>query len=444
MATNTLTQKSYLGYGLGDFGQNILFQSSIIYLGKFYTDIIGIDPAWIAGLFLLARLWDGINDPLMGFLAQRTRSKWGSYRPYLLWAAFPLALSMFLLFYVPEFLEDYKYAYVAISYLFFGMAFTAFNVPYGTLTAVMSPDYHERGKLTGYRMTFAMLGGIVGATLILPTVKAFGGGREAYAWTGALFGIIILLTSVGSFMTVREKARIKIQNGASFLKGFDVLKKNRPFWLLALCFAACFAAYAVFATSVPYYCQYVLGNEDLASWILLALTGITALGIPFWSWLSPKIGKRMIFLIGALAYILAYIGLYFLPSLPQNLIYPLMVIHGIGNAAAVYTSWAILPDTIEYGQWKGGERVEGLSYGIYGFCFKAGLGLGGALALSWLDSSGYVAGAEQTAAVKASLSQLVSLIPMGLIIIAAIALWFYPIDAKMHREIREEVGKEVL
>ncbi|MDW3649727.1 MAG: MFS transporter [Bacteroidia bacterium] len=437
--STTLTQKNYLGYGLGDFGQNILFQSSIIYLGKFYTDIIGIDPAWIAGLFLLARLWDGINDPIMGFLAQRTHSKWGSYRPYLLWAAFPLALSMFLLFYVPEFLEDYKYAYVAISYLFFGMAFTAYNVPYGTLTAVMSPDYHERGKLTGYRMSFAMLGGIIGATLILPTVKAFGGGREAYAWTGALFGGIILLTSLGSFFSVKETERISFQKGLGFGKGLAVLRKNYPFWLLSICFAACFAAYAVFATSVPYYCQYVLGNEDLASWILLALTGITALGIPFWSWLSPKLGKRMIFLIGAIAYILAYIGLYYLPSLPQNLIYPLMVVHGIGNAAAVYTSWAILPDTIEYGQWKGGDRVEGLSYGIYGFCFKAGLGLGGALALSMLDSSGYIPGAEQTAAVKNSLSQLVSLIPMVLILLAAIALWFYPIDAEMHKKIREEV-----
>lgn len=437
MATR-LPQKTYLGYGLGDFGQNILFQASF-YLPIFYTETIGIDAAWLGGLLLLARIWDGINDPIMGYLAQQNESRWGTYRPFLLWAALPLALSMFLLFYVPESFEENKYLYIVGSYLFFGMAFTAFNVPYGTLTATMTQDYHERGKLTGYRMTFAMLGGIVGATLILPTVNWFGGDREAYAYMGAFFGIIILCTSLGSFFSVKETHQLIQTKGQGFKESLQNLRNNRPFWLLCTCFAACFAAYAVFASSIPYYCQYVLGDKDAASWVFLAVTGITAAMVPLWAALSPKLGKRSIFLYGAAFYILAYLGFYLLPSLPAYFIYFVLAIHGIGNGAAVYTSWAILPDTIEYGQWKSGIRVEGMSYGIFGFFFKLGLGLGGALALNLLSFSGYVEQQAQSPEVEQMLTFLVSLVPMLLIALAALALWFYPITAKLHTQIRERL-----
>ncbi|MEM6803284.1 MAG: glycoside-pentoside-hexuronide (GPH):cation symporter [Bacteroidota bacterium] len=438
-----LSQRTYFGYGLGDFGQNILFQASIFHLSFFYVEIIGIDAAWLAGLFLAARIWDGINDPLMGYLAERNKSKWGTYRPFLLWGAIPLALSMFLLFFIPGFFEESKNTYVLLSYLFFGMAFTAFNIPYGTLTAVMTQDYHERGKLTGFRMTFAMLGGILGATLILPSVNLFGGGRTGFAWTGAIFGLLILFTSLGSFFSVKEQHEIQLNKEKDFGKNLNILLQNRPFWLLSLCFAACFAAYAIFASSMAFYCQYILGDIQLASSVILVIMGITAAGVPLWTTLSPKLGKRKIFLMGALCYILAFLGIYFLDMIGKGMIYPLLAIYGIGNAAAVYTSWAILPDTIEYGEWKNKKRVEGLSYGIYGFCFKAGLGIGSALALALLDASGYIPNQDQSPEVQAMLIKLVSLIPMALIGLAAISLWFYPITAEFHKKMRAEIEVKV-
>lgn len=438
-----LSPRTYFGYGLGDFGQNILFQASIFHLSFFYVEIIGIDAAWLAGLFLAARIWDGVNDPLMGYLAERNKSKWGTYRPFLLWGAFPLALSMFLLFYVPDFLEESKNTYVLLSYLFFGMAFTAFNIPYGTLTAVMTQDYHERGKLTGFRMTFAMLGGIIGATLILPSVNLFGGGKTAFAWTGGIFALLILLSSIGSFLSVKEQHKIQPNKEKNFGKNFKILLQNRPFWLLSLCFAACFAAYAIFASSMAFYCQYILGDVQLASYVILVIMGITAAGVPLWTYFSPKLGKRKIFLIGAFCYILAFLGIYFLDTIGKGMIYPLLAIYGIGNAAAVYTSWAILPDTIEYGEWKNKQRVEGLSYGIYGFCFKAGLGIGSALALALLDSSGYIPNQEQSPEVQNMLVKLVSIIPLALIGLAAISLWFYPITAEFHKKMRTEIEGKV-
>ena len=438
-----LSRNTYLGYGLGDFGQNILFQATIFHLGFFYVEYLGIDAAWLAGLFLAARIWDGINDPLMGYLAERNKSKWGTYRPFLLWAAIPLALSMFFLFYLPQWLEEYKYVYVLISYIFFGMAFTAFNVPYGTLTAVMTQDYHERGKLTGFRMTFAMLGGIVGATLVLPSVKLFGGERMGFAWTGTLFALLILATSLASFFSVKEKHEIYPNRDRNFATNLKILLSNRPFWLLSLCFAACFAAYAIFASSMVFYCNYVLGDLELASSVILVIMGITAAGVPIWSYFSPKMGKRKIFLLGAICYILAFIGLFFLQNLPSGMIYPVLAIYGIGNAAAVYTSWAILPDTIEYGEWKSKKRVEGLSYGIYGFCFKAGIGIGASAALALLNNSGYVPNQEQGPEVQTMLIHLVSLIPMALIVLAAVSLWFYPITSRFHEKIRKEIETQL-
>lgn len=430
-----LSMGTRLGYGVADFGQNIIFQATGIYLLYFYTDIFGIEAGFVGGLFLIARIWDGINDPIMGYLAQKTRTRWGTYRPYLLFAAFPMAISMILLFYAPELSTSGKLVYAAITYIFFGMAFTAYNVPYGTLTAVMTDDYHERSRLTGFRMTFAMLGGILAGVGMLPLVERLGGGEQGFLLAAVIFSAIIFITNLSGFFSVKE--RIIPQKSASTALGesFKNLQKNRPFWLLCIAFGCCFAALGVYSATIAYYFEYYMGNKEGTSGALLIMMGTTAVTIPFWAWLAQKIGKRTVFLIGAGFYLIAFMGLFFIQPENTVMIYFWLFAQGIGNGAAAFTSWAMLPDTVEYGEWKTGQRTAGLSYGIFGFCFKLGLGIGGATTGFVLSVAGYLPGEVQSPEVLLAIRTLLTLVPMGLIIISFVSIWQYRITASLHQKI---------
>jgi GPH family glycoside/pentoside/hexuronide:cation symporter len=434
-----LSTRTLLGYGIADFGQNIIFQATGFYLLFFYTDIFMVDAAFAGSLFLIARIWDGINDPIMGHLAQRTRSRWGTYRPYLLFASLPLAVSMILLFYAPELSSSGKLFYVAATYIFFGMAFTAYNVPYGTLTAVMTSDYHERSKLTGYRMTFAMLGGIVAAVFMLKLVEYFGGGKAGFLTTAIVFSVVMLITSLTGFFATKEKITFEEVPSTDLKKSFETLKKNKPFWLLCLAFGCCFAALGVYSASTAYFYQYYMGDASLTMTALLIMMGTTGITVPFWAWYAQRVGKRNAFLRGTLFYMIAFLLMIFIQPDQMHLMYPLLFIQGIGNGSAAFASWAMLPDTIEYGQWKTGERTAGISYGIFGFCFKLGLGLGAGMTGLVLAGLNYQPGVEQTGTVIWGIRLLMTLTPLILVTIAYLAVNKYDITPQLHQKIAREL-----
>ncbi|MEM7369382.1 MAG: MFS transporter [Bacteroidota bacterium] len=434
-----LPLRTNLGYGIADFGQNLLFQTVGIYLLSFYTDVAMLSAAFAGNLFLLTRIWDGINDPLMGYLAQRTRSRWGTYRPWLLWMAFPVGISFVLLFLVPDVSQEGKQWYAIITYVVFTMAFTAMNIPYGTLTAVMTPDYAERGRLTGYRMTFAMVGAILAGYAFLTISGKWEDASQGYFWAACLFALILIITLGIGFFTVREELTTQIVPSLSLSTSWAALRSNRPFWMLSITFGSCFVAYAVFVSILPYLGRYLLGDEEVTANLLLVVMGTTAASIPVWTWLSKRIGKKAVFLAGASFYILAMAGLFFLESDQHTLVYGWLLIHGLGNGAAVFTSWAMIADTIEYGQWKSGIRLESMIYGVYGFFIKLGIGIGIWLAGQGLSLGGYVANGEQSEEALRSIRLLVSLVPLVWIVIAVIAMMAYRIDPALHQRIRDEI-----
>ncbi len=431
-----LSVRSRLAYGLGDVGQNILFQITVFHLLFFLTEEAGISSVFAGSLFLLARIWDGINDPIMGYLAARTSTRWGSYRPYLLWGAPLIGLSLYLLFAIPEGSPAFREGYVALTYLFYGMVFTLFNIPYGSLTAVMTSSYEERGILTGYRMTFAMAGGLLGATAFLPVVRAFGGGATGYALAAALFGLLVWLFSMPTFFGVRERLRIQPEEKPRPRQAWSYLQRNTPFWWLCMAFGTTFAAYALYAASLPYAAKYLFQRETLTVPLVLTLMAITGLAVPAWTWASGRIGKKKVFLFGSAGYFLGFLLLGLLPAhADPALLYLALAIQGIGNGAAAYTSWAMLPDTVEFGQWKTGMSAPGLVYGVYGFFFKLGLGIGSALAGGLVAWAGIQAtgGAISPGWIRAGISWL----PMGMMALAWLAIWRYPITSALHAEIRD-------
>lgn len=435
-----LTLRTYLGYGVGDFGQNMVFQAAGIYLLNFYTDVYLIPAAFAGALFLLARIWDGINDPIMGYLAQRTRSRWGSYRPYLLFASFPLAVSMALLFSAPEFSETGKLVYVVGTYLLFGMTFTLLNVPFGTLTAVMTSDYEERSTLTGYRMTFAMVGGIIAGFLFLPFVNLFDDPIKGYQYAGLIMGGILVVTLLISFFTVKETEKIASNSSISLNEVKKHLKLNRPFWLLAIAFGCCFAALGLFSATVNYYFDYYIGDKSLVAYAMLVVMGTTALSIPVWVWVANRWDKRIAFLIGAGFYILAYGAMFWVQPNQLYLLFGLFFIQGIGNGSAAFASWAMIPDTVEFGEWKSGIRIEGVLYGIYGVALKLGLGLGAAITGFGLSYLGYVPNVEQSTTALFGIKSMLTLGPLFFIIAAFCAIYFYRISKDDHKKIREALA----
>ncbi|MDX2248345.1 MAG: MFS transporter [Bacteroidia bacterium] len=434
-----LSTGTRLGYGFADFGQNIIFQATGIYLLHFYTDIFLIDAGFVAILFLVARIWDGINDPIIGYFVQKTRTRWGTFRPYLLFASFPMALSMVLLFAAPDLSPSGKLIYATVTYLFFDLAFTLYNVPYGTLTSVITRDYHERSVLTGYRMTFAMVGGIVAGVLMLPVVEMFGGGKQGYLYAAILFAVVIFAANLSGFFSVKERAELHPNPKTPFSESFRILLKNRPFWLLCLAFGCCFAALGVYSATIAYYFQYYWGDSTKTSLALLIMMGTTAVTVPVWTGFARKKGKKAAFLMGAVFYIIAFAGLFFLGRGQTLWLYFLLFLQGIGNGAAAFTSWAMLPDTVEYGQWKTGIRTAGLSYGIYGFCFKLGLGLGGASTGFVLSQLGYIPNTLQPENVLNGIKILLTLVPMGLIVVAFLAITQYKITAEFHNRLNWEL-----
>lgn len=435
----SLSLRTRIAYGLGDFGQNMLFQVAGIYLLSYYTDVLGIEAAWAGSLFLLARLWDGLNDPLMGLLAQRSRSPWGRYRPWLIWMAIPLALSFVALFWVP--VETGRLYWIAGAYIVFGMSFTAVNIPFGALTAALTADYRERGILTGYRMTLGMTGGVLASFAFLPLVQKLGGGADSYTMLALGLAGVLIICLIIAFAGVKEQAVAEQSAGRIRLQDLRAIRKNRPFWLLCIAFGAAFTGWAGFAASAPYYFRYIQGDEAGVSWVFLIVMGLSTLTIPLWTRLSARIDKRGVFLWGTLLYALAFVGTYFWQGNGLWLGYLLFAIQGLGNGAAVYTSWAMIPDTVEYGQWQTGKRLESVLYGVYGVFIKLGLGLGAAIigySLSW---AGYAAGTPPTATVLQTIRVLFSILPLAAVGLAAWAMYLYPLSSERHAALRAEISK---
>lgn len=435
MKNNILPFRTHLGYGFGDLGQNLVFQSIAIFLLPYFTDVMGLSPALAGLIFLIARPFDGITDPLMGYLAQRHQSRWGTYRPFLLYAAIPAALCFIALFSAPELSGNWAFAYALGMYLLFSICFTAFNIPYAALTAVMTEDYNERGKLTGFRMTFALIGGII-AGYVTPNLLGLSSGYQGMA---AIYGGVLVFCLLAAFLSVRERPQSSHAPQYTLAEIFKMLKANRPFWIVTLTFSCCFASALAFSGMVQYYFTYYVGDTAQMGLGLLCFSGATAISIPFWTWLSTQSSKRIALMIGLCVSVFAYGGLFSLSAEQDSLLFIFLALHGIGNGAAAFASWAMPADTIEYGEWKSGVRAEGMTFGVYGVFLKVGMAIGSSLIGLGLGAIGYVALTEQSPETLIGIRALMTLLPAFFLLIALGSMWVYRLSPQKHAKIRAEL-----
>jgi GPH family glycoside/pentoside/hexuronide:cation symporter len=431
MTARPLGFRERFGYGVGDFAFNLFFTTAGLYLLFYYTDVLGLSPAVAGWVFAGALIWDAVFDPFMGYVASRTRSRWGRYRPYLLWGAVPLAAAWALMF-VPVGLEGSALMlFAAATHILFRTLYAVVSMPYLALSAVMTSDSRERGVLASFRMAAAATCGLFAAFSTLKLVEAFGGGAEGFFRTALLFGGLATAVLLFVFASTKEAARPIEEEQPSARDMLRMLRSNRAFWIVSAAMLIASIAGTFFQKTIPYYFKYALGREDLIGPALTLLTGAVTLSIPLWTLVMNRTSKRTMWLSGLGVGLCGYALLWAVPPSPSAIL-PVLILLGIGAGASYIGFWAMMPDTVEYGEWRSGVRAEGAIFGLVSLVQKAGLGLAAAALGELLGAIGYRANVAQRPETLASMKLVMVAAPAVLGLAVASIIAFYPLDRRTH------------
>ncbi|MBN1340768.1 MAG: MFS transporter [Bacteroidales bacterium] len=438
-----LSLKEKIGYGLGDTASHFVWDMVGFWILIFYTDTFGISAAAAGTIMLIARVWDMVSDPIMGVIADRTSTPWGKFRPYILWMALPYSVLAVLAFSTPDLGPAGKVIYAGVTYLMLMTVFTAINLPYSSLGAVMTSDSYERAGLNSYRFVFAFIGQFIVTGFALSLALYFGKGDTArgYQYTLMLFGIISFVLFMITFKTTKERVQPPKGQQQNLKEDLHNLFNNKPWVILFFVGIVSFIMFAMQNLSIAYYFKYYIGNEENVQ--LFNVIGTIALigGIPLSKPSSKRFGKRNVYLASSLLSGFFFVILYLPGSENITLIYTLNVLAKFSYAPAVPLLWTMLADTADYSEWKNGRRATGLVFSAATFAQKAGWGIGGALAGWLLALYKFTPNIEQTSTALNGIKLMISVFPGVLYMSCAILLYFYAIDHKtcliMQKDIEE-------
>jgi GPH family glycoside/pentoside/hexuronide:cation symporter len=430
--TGKLSVKEKIGYGLGDTASHFVWDMVGFWILIFYTDTFGISAAAAGTIMLIARFWDMISDPLMGIIADRTNTRWGKFRPYLLWMALPYSILAVLTFSTPDIGDTGKVIYAGVTYLLLMTVFTAINLPYSSLGAVMTSNSYERAGLNSYRFIFAFIGQFIvtGTALYLANYFGKGDNAKGYQYTLMLFAAISFVLFIITFKSTRERIQPPPKQQKNLKQDIKNLFKNRPWVILFFVGIVSFVMFALQNLSIAYYFKYYIGKEESVQLFNVIGTVALILGIPFSKPLSERFGKRNVYMASSLLSGLFFILLY-LPG-NENIysVYILNILAKFTYAPAVPLLWTMLADAADYSEWKFNRRATGLVFSAATFAQKAGWGIGGALAGWMLALFQFVPNVEQTATSITGIKLMISVFPGVLYMSCAILLWYYAIDHK--------------
>ncbi len=435
--------KVKLGFGIGDVGGNLYFTVVAFWLLNYFTDTVGL-AAGIAGIaFGIGKVWDAITDPLMGFISDRTRSRWGRRRPYLLFGSLVWFIAMLIMFTNPQLRNPAAlFVWAVAAYCFLSTAFTVVNVPYSSLTPELTKDYHERSSLNGYRAVFMVIGTLIGAGAALPLVNSLPNKNIGFSVMGIVFGGIMMGATLITFFSVREpKLTEAAKPKTSFLKSYLYVFKTRPFIFILLTYMVCMIAISILSATMIYYFKYIHNREDLTTLALLILLVTAMIFIPVAVWVSKRIGKKTTYAAGVLIIAVACMLVFALGhQLGVVFVFVMMFIAGIGLSTHYPMPWAMIPDTVEYGYLQSGERLEGGYYGMWTLFSKAAQGLF-ALPLVGLilQVTGYIPEVAQTPLAKLGIRLMMGPVAAVFFVAAAVLLVFYPLNEQRYAELQEKI-----
>lgn len=443
-------------YGLGELGPAMAGSTIIFFQLVFLTDVAGLPPAWAGSVLLLARIWDAINDPLIGWLSDRTRSAWGRRLPWMTASAVPFALFFIAFWWVPEGVLPgeaplWKFLYYSAVAILFSTVATGFGLPHSALTAELSREYDERSRLTAARMAFSLGGSVGGLLLALVVFKLLP--HAPATWQYLVLGVVIATLAVLAMaICIRgiwapamaanqlpDPSGAKTQPDLAPWQAWGSLLKNRPFLLVCGIYLCSWLAMQFTAGVLPFYVRNVAGLERTAFQMLaLTVQGVALLAIPAWEHLSFRLGKRAVYFWGTGLWLVAQAGLLFLPSGSAGGLFLLGAIAGLGISVSYLIPNAMLPDVIEWDELRTGQRREGLYYGVCVFLQKMALALGAFTVGQVLALSGYQPGSadtpnlEQPASAIEAIRWAIGPLPAILLAAGLILAGFHRLDRSRH------------
>jgi GPH family glycoside/pentoside/hexuronide:cation symporter len=445
MADNTekLSLKEKIGYSLGDTAANFIFQTMLIFQLSFYTDTFGITAAAAGTLFLVVRAWDAVFDPMMGVVADRTNTRWGKFRPWILWTAVPFGVMGFLTFTTPAFGPAGKLIYAYVTYTVLMMVYSANNLPYSALSGVMTGDIGERTLLSSYRFVFAMVAAFIIQGLAIPMVKYFGQGNNArgYQTTMGIFSFLCIVLFIITFLTTKERIRPDPSQKSSIRQDFADLARNGPWIALFFLTLFVFITLSLRGGVMVYYFKYYVGKENLFSLFNVCGLAATIVGIVCSKALAMRFGKRDVFVAGLSLTVVFTAVFIFLPAAAIPLTFAAEMLRQLAYGFTIPLLWAMMADVADYSEWKNGRRATAIVFSAIVFGLKAGLGFGGAIGGWLLSVYGYVPNQAQSARALLGIRMTASVFPAVTFLIGVVCLFFYKIDKQLNIRITDELAE---
>jgi glycoside/pentoside/hexuronide:cation symporter, GPH family len=431
-----------LVFGLGDWGNTTTSTIFGFFFAFFLNNVAGLTPIYAAPVLLIGGIWDAINDPLVGVLADRVRTRWGRRRPFFLFGALPFMVTFMMLWWVPPWESQLaRAAYYVFWYLLWDTAFTLVAVPYTALTPELTEDYDERTRLNGYRMAVSMVGGLI-ASLSVPIFGDLIPDRKlAYQVVGLVFGGLAGLPYFLLFFKIRETYTSVHVSTLNIFSGFLYTWRNHAFRYVAGIYLTAWVTISLVSSLIQYYITYWLRSPDQLYILLAIIQGCTLLCIPIMVWMSGRLGKSRAYLIGIATLICVMIGLSLLPSEGINFAFVLSGFAALGISAAHVIPWSMLPDIIEVDELETGQRQEATFYGFLTFLQKSGLAFTLALVQWIFATTGYVPDApQQNDATLTAIRVLIGGMPTLLLILSMFLAWRFPLNRTRHAELRAELA----
>lgn len=448
-AAPRLSLGAKIGFGLGDFGFNLVWAGTGLFLMYVYTDVFGVAPTVAGAVYALALVWDAVTDPVMGVIADRTRTRWGRYRPWIALGALPLALSTVLAYWNPGFTGLALVIWIAFTHCLLRTAYTVASVPFSSLQARLTGDANERAQLAGFRMIGAAMGGLTMALGTPLIVKGLGQGDEARGYVLAAMAAATLAVVIFTYVVAALREPPETDAAATAapepltrdLGGFFAqIVANGPLMRLFAVIVAVSIAGTMFSKNVLYYFKYVLEAPDMATFALILPPIAMIVAVPFWVMLASKTSKRTAWLVGSAIAGVGFLAFFQNQSKDVGVTLAIIGVIAAGTSSFGVMFWSMLPDTVEWGEAHHGVRHEAKVFGLASFAMKAALGVNAFLLGLLLDAVGYVANVEQTPQTLSGIVAMMSLIPLAGVIFSILVLWGYPIDARRHGELRAQIA----
>jgi GPH family glycoside/pentoside/hexuronide:cation symporter len=439
-----LSRFTKLAYGIGDIGFSLTDTTLGVLFLIFLLDVVGLQPEKAALAIFIGKSWDWINDPIVGYIADRTRSRWGRRRPYLLFGFIPFGLSFAMMWYRPPFEDQWALmAYYALAYFVYDGMVTIVSMPYVALTPELTQDYDERTSLTSYRMAFSLLGGLIAFIVPLMIIGALEPrNADRVLIMGFTFGVVSALPLLLTFFGTREKEEYASQPQPGLREQFQAVRGNRPFWFAAGVFLFTWTAVEIIQNMLLLFLKYRMGLEAESDIVAGAVFITAILVLPFWVWVSQKTDKRKSYIYGMFFFIAVMITLGFLnPSLGFSVVVALACFAGIGVSAVHVLTWAMIPDAVEIDELNSGARHEGMFYALVTLLRKVASSIAipmTALVLGW---SGYISNSAQQPesavwAIRILIGPVASFFLLGGILFAR----FYPLSRETHADARAKIA----